>query len=252
MRCSCSLGSRSSSSSPPRSPAGDARPRGRRGGRAAARPRHVDGDAAGGRGQPDRDRVAHAVGLAGEGRAGAPGPRDPARAAPEVLGRRRARRRRRDRRRLRRCRIQPGCPEPTSTRPRPTSASQPAPVPSGSTGYEQGTMVLAADSRTPAPRQSAIAATVRGRASWYGVDGDVAAAGPALRHGHWRGSLVAVCADRCVTVRLVDFCQCLRGQRSERVIDLSPSAFARLAPLSAGLIRVTVSAVHVLPPPTDR
>jgi hypothetical protein len=114
----------------------------------------------------------------------------------------------------------------------PTSASQPAPVPSGSTGYEQGTMVLAADSRTPAPRQSAIAATVRGRASWYGVDGDVAAAGPALRHGHWRGSLVAVCADRCVTVRLVDFCQCLRGQRSERVIDLSPSAFARLAPLS--------------------
>jgi hypothetical protein len=134
----------------------------------------------------------------------------------------------------------------------PTSASQPAPVPSGSMGYEQGTMVLAADSRTPAPRQSAIAATVRGRASWYGVDGDVAAAGPALRHGHWRGSLVAVCADRCVTVRLVDFCQCLRGQRSERVIDLSPSAFARLAPLSAGLIHVTVSAVHVLPPPTDR
>jgi hypothetical protein len=134
----------------------------------------------------------------------------------------------------------------------PKRASQPAPVPSGSTGYEQGTMVLAADSRTPAPRQSATAATVRGRASWYGVDGDVAAAGPALRHGHWRGSLVSVCADRCVTVRLVDFCQCLRGERSERVIDLSPSAFARLSPLSAGLIRVTVSAVHVLPPPTDR
>jgi hypothetical protein len=133
----------------------------------------------------------------------------------------------------------------------PTSAIQPAPVQSGSTGYEQGTMVLAAGSRTPAPRQSATAATVPGLASWYGVDGDVAAAGPALRHGHWRGSIVAVCADRCVTVRLVDFCQCLRGQRSERLIDLSPSAFARLAPLSAGLIRVTVRRVALVPPATD-
>jgi hypothetical protein len=134
----------------------------------------------------------------------------------------------------------------------PTSATQPAPVTSGGTGNEQGTQAPAAGSRTPAPRPSAIAATVRGRASWYGVDGDVAAAGPALRHGHWRGSLVDVCADRCVTVRLVDFCQCLRGQRSERVIDLSPSAFALLAPLSAGLIHVTVRRVQLVPPATDR
>jgi hypothetical protein len=134
----------------------------------------------------------------------------------------------------------------------PTSAIQPAPVTSGGTGNEQGTQAPAAGSRTPAPRPSATAATVRGLASWYGVDGDVAAAGPALRHsGHWRGSVVAVCADRCVTVRLVDFCQCYRGQRSERVIDLSPSVFARLAPLSAGLIRVSVSPVHVTPPATD-
>jgi hypothetical protein len=170
---------------------------------------------------------------------------------PKYAADRRARRRRRDRGRLRRSRINLAVLSYVAARA-PKRASQPAPVPSGSTGYEQGTMVLAADSRTPAPRQSATAATVRGRASWYGVDGDVAAAGPALRHGHWRGSLVSVCADRCVTVRLVDFCQCLRGERSERVIDLSPSAFARLSPLSAGLIRVTVSAVHVLPPPTDR
>jgi hypothetical protein len=134
----------------------------------------------------------------------------------------------------------------------PTSATQPAPVTSGGTGNEQGTPAPAAESRTPAPRQSAPAATVRGLASWYGVDGDVAAAGPALRHGHWRGSFVQVCADRCVTVRLVDWCQCYSGRRSERVIDLSPSAFARLAPLSAGLIRVTVRGVELVPPATDR
>jgi rare lipoprotein A (peptidoglycan hydrolase) len=58
---------------------------------------------------------------------------------------------------------------------------------------------------------------------------------------HWRGSLVDVCAGgRCVQVRLSDWCQCYDGTIRERVIDLSDDAFAQLAPLSRGVLVVTV------------
>ena len=77
-----------------------------------------------------------------------------------------------------------------------------------------------------------------GIASWYdNGPGIYAAAGPALRVGHWRGRTVQVCASRCVTLRLVDYCAC-----PKRVIDLSPAAFrATGTPLSRGLVRVTVT-----------
>jgi hypothetical protein len=63
-----------------------------------------------------------------------------------------------------------------------------------------------------------------------------AAAGPALRVGHWRGRVVTVCAAVCIRVRLIDLCQCY----GSRVIDLSDESFGRLAPLSRGLVRVEV------------
>jgi rare lipoprotein A (peptidoglycan hydrolase) len=86
---------------------------------------------------------------------------------------------------------------------------------------------------------------VEGRASWYDNGGGLyAAAGPALRHGNWRGSKVRVCNTyRCVTVRLTDWCQCYRNTRTERVIDLSRSAFSRLSPLTRGLTKVTITPV---------
>lgn len=93
------------------------------------------------------------------------------------------------------------------------------------------------------------AATLTGTASWYGANGLIAAAGPALRVGDWRGSRVRVAFEgRSVTVTLSDFCQCY----GSRLIDLSDDAFARLAPLSRGLIRVTIGG-SALPttPPTD-
>lgn len=134
-------------------------------------------------------------------------------------------------------------------------ATQPAPAPSASAGNEQGMTAPAAVSRTPAPgglgaRRAPV--VPRGTASWYAVSGDVAAAGPALRRalGDWRGALVEVCAGRCVTVKLVDFCQCYKGQRGERLLDLSDSAFAQLAPLAVGILHVRVSAI--VPPATDR
>lgn len=88
-----------------------------------------------------------------------------------------------------------------------------------------------------------------GTASWYPAHGMIAAAGPALRHGDWRGSQVQVCASRCIVVTLADWCACY----GSRVIDLSDDAFRRLAPLSRGLLHVTVSGIGVEAtlPPTD-
>lgn len=91
----------------------------------------------------------------------------------------------------------------------------------------------------------ALVSPVHGTASWYDDGpGLYAAAGPALRVGDWRNSRVEVCAETCVVVRLVDWCACYKGTARERVIDLSPDAFRRLAPLSRGLVRVTVRPVR--------
>jgi rare lipoprotein A (peptidoglycan hydrolase) len=82
-------------------------------------------------------------------------------------------------------------------------------------------------------------AIVRGIASWY-ADGPglYAAAGPALRVGDWRGSWVTVTSGGVsVRVQLVDWCDCY----GTRLVDLSPAAFAELAPLGRGLLEVTVA-----------
>lgn len=85
---------------------------------------------------------------------------------------------------------------------------------------------------------------VAGTASWYckpgrsvctagyAASGPYAAAGPALRVGNWRGRWVKVNGIR---LRLIDFCACPR-----RVIDVYGSQFAKLAPLSRGVIPVEV------------
>lgn len=84
----------------------------------------------------------------------------------------------------------------------------------------------------------------RGVASWFVASESSAAAGPALRAflgPSWRGQRVRVSAGgRSVVVTLSDWCLCIVG-RSERLIDLSASAFSRLAPLPAGLVRVEVA-----------
>jgi len=99
--------------------------------------------------------------------------------------------------------------------------------------------------------QAAAGGSVRatGPASWYckaGVSichraypgGMYAAAGQKLRVGNWRGRVVQVCGNgSCVSVKLIDWCACGGG----RVIDLYSDAFRRLAPLSKGTVKVTVS-----------
>jgi hypothetical protein len=78
--------------------------------------------------------------------------------------------------------------------------------------------------------------SVTGTATWYRAPSiRDAAAGPGLRVGHWRGSTVTVCALECITVRLTDWCAC-----PHHLIDLDSRAFRRLAPLSVGVVRVTI------------
>lgn len=87
-----------------------------------------------------------------------------------------------------------------------------------------------------------LGAMVEGKATWFRTSGLTGAAGPVLRDalGDWRGEHVTVCASRCVTVVLTDVCAC--GERGDEptLIDLSDGAFARLGPLSAGVIDVTI------------
>jgi hypothetical protein len=85
--------------------------------------------------------------------------------------------------------------------------------------------------------------TIAGSAVWHatGRDGLVGAAGPLLREwlgSGWRGMTVTVCRGRCIQVRLTDWCRCRDGRR---LVDLSDEAFARLAPLSRGILGVKVT-----------
>ena len=101
---------------------------------------------------------------------------------------------------------------------------------------------------TNAPEANVPSRSISGIGSWYcspprspctrGVPASTlaAAAGPALRVGAWRGRVVTVEANgRSVRVRLVDWCAC-----PGRLVDLYAAAFARLAPLSRGVVTVTV------------
>ena len=97
--------------------------------------------------------------------------------------------------------------------------------------------------KAPEPSQVpevASASTISGNATWYDWRAGQAAAGPGLRKAlgpHWRGQTVTVCHGKCIVVKLTDWCACRNGQR---LIDLDDQSFAKLAPLSAGVIPVTI------------
>jgi len=146
-------------------------------------------------------------------------------------------------------------PEPAASRgPAPVIADFANPARSFAPRPEPALAVaprIVTTAKPPAAFQAPSDGTVRatGTASWYckpGVSachyaypgGMYAAAGPKLRVGNWRGRVVRVCGNgSCVNVKLIDWCACGGG----RVIDLYSDAFRRLAPLSAGTVRVTVS-----------
>jgi rare lipoprotein A (peptidoglycan hydrolase) len=105
---------------------------------------------------------------------------------------------------------------------------------------EVGVVVKAA----PAITEVHPASTLAGTASWYDYRPGQGAAGPRLRSmlgKDWRGQTVRVCkGDTCISVRLTDWCQCYKGERRERIIDLDVRSFAALDDPGAGLTKVTI------------
>ena len=143
---------------------------------------------------------------------------------------------------------QAGAPSMTPTQPSPG-------VPGDDTGdvaasgASPGAPVGPAPTQTPRDKgvdgQATRGSTASGYATWYSVGpGLYAAAGPALRVGDWRGRMVEVCANgthACLRLRLVDHCACGDRRGTATVLDLSADAFSMLAPLSRGLVEVTVT-----------
>jgi rare lipoprotein A (peptidoglycan hydrolase) len=124
---------------------------------------------------------------------------------------------------------------PTASPTPPTARPKLVPA-AGHTSSGSGTRTISRSSK----------GALGGYATWYGTgpDGLYAAAGPALRAAlgrHWRGSHVLVCrSTKCVEVRLNDWCACGPRHGYSTLLDLSDEAFAALAPLSRGVIRVAV------------
>lgn len=101
-------------------------------------------------------------------------------------------------------------------------------------------------STTPPPSEATevqgIASNYPGTAGWMG---EATVALPGDLGGRYTGEVnghVTVCADRCVRLPVVDWCQCYWGTADERIVDLSHPAWALVsdAPLAEGLIEVRV------------
>ena len=128
----------------------------------------------------------------------------------------------------------------TAVRPRPTPTT-PLTVPDAATGSIDGSV-------------TGLASSYGESAGWEGRP-TVALPlhlGGGIPQGHLH--YVVVCADRCVTMPVVDSCPCYVGTPDERVANLSLTAWRMVSdmPLEEGLIRVEITlspvASHSGPP----
>mgnify|MGYP001613417213 FL=1 len=148
----------------------------------------------------------------------------------------------------------PGAPEgPWGDGPRAASVTSNEPV-RGRPGAPLSEAVRgpSVSALTPVPALIVYATGIIGYATWYRTPGYTAAAGPLLRVGDWRGTVVVVeHRGRSVAVTLTDSCLCGERAGLPTFLDLSDAAFRQLAPLSAGVIEVSVRVGGVTLPPTD-
>jgi hypothetical protein len=125
-----------------------------------------------------------------------------------------------------------GTPSPT---PEPVPAPIVAPTPHSTT-----------PAPAPATEVVGIASNYPGTAGWMG---EATVALPGALGGRYNGEVnghVTVCADRCVRLPVVDWCQCYWRTGDERIVDLSHPAWALISdrPLADGLIEVRLVLEH--------
>jgi hypothetical protein len=130
-----------------------------------------------------------------------------------------------------------------------TRAPQPLPTPA-SAPMEATLFLDSAPVPAVVPPPAVTGDTITGLATWYccslGWRGEATVALPGPLGGQYdpppAARSVTVCADRCASLPVVDYCDCFWGTASQKVADLSPEAWALISDAStgAGVIEVTV------------